>query len=407
MRKLVWLLALLGLVAAGGGWWWWQHHNAPDRRLRRGLETARQGEWREAEKIAQGLEASGATSHAALLRAEVLFRRARRYLDRDDKPEAVPLLREVMKELHKVEDPGSFRAEGAALGGQALFHLGRLRLAEEILLGVVAERPDHVDAHRTLASLYYDQGAMVRALEHLEKVSNLDPTDGRPDRLRGLIYRDMDKPNEAVACYEEALRRPRLPPEQREAALTEWAEILVNAGTPEKASRVLARLTPEAAQKEGPTILRAECLAIEGRSDRLREVLAEGLRLHPESSRLLRLRAQLLIDENKPDKALPLLEKAVRSAPRDHACRFQLARLYRLLGRPDDAREQDRLGEESRKLMVKMNELSHRVATNPWDAPARLELADTCRKLGIAELERMWRQAAAACQLPSQPPSHP
>src|SRR5260370_25663875 len=125
MRKLVWVLALLGLAAtaAGAGVWWWRYNDHPDRRLRRGVETARQGHWDEAEKVAEGLEASGATSHAALLRAEVLFRRARLYLDSGDTPGAVPLLREVLKELRKVEDPGPFRADGAALRGQALFFL--------------------------------------------------------------------------------------------------------------------------------------------------------------------------------------------------------------------------------------------------------------------------------------------
>jgi tetratricopeptide (TPR) repeat protein len=399
MRRLVWpLVALLVLAAAGGGWWWYTF-TRPERRLQRGLEAARRGESDRAEQIAAALEAGGSPAHAALVRAEIPFRRARWSLDNGQRDEAVPDLRATLRELRRAEDWGPLAAEAAALGGQALFYLGQLRTAERALLFAVAERPDHADAHRALAALYYDQGALARALEHLEAVTRLDARDGRPARLSGLIHRDMSKPLEAIACYEEALRR-ELSSSMREEARTELAEILVQAGRFAQANEVLDCLDPEAAAKEIPTVLRAECLAGEERTERLRQVLGPGLRRHPRSSRLLRLQARLLVEEGRPEKALPLLEQAVESAPRDPAVRFQLGRLYRRLGREADAKEQDRRGEESRTLMVKMTELSHKASKNPWDAALRRQLAEICGKLGNAELEEMWRRSAEACGPP-------
>src|SRR5262249_28819858 len=152
-----------------------------------------------------------------------------------------------LKQLRKIDDPGPLRADVAALVGQSLFYLGRLRPAEQALLFAISERPDHADAHRALAALYYDQGALERTMEHLREVSRLDPEDGRRECLRAVISRDMDQRPGAAAAYEEALRR-RLPADKREEALTDLAELLVSSGTFAKAAKVLDRLDAAAAE---------------------------------------------------------------------------------------------------------------------------------------------------------------
>jgi tetratricopeptide (TPR) repeat protein len=407
MRRLVrFALALLALAAgAGAAGWWWYRANDPDRLLRRAREALRQGDREEAKQIAASLDGR-APAHAALLRAESLLLQARPFVDANDKAQAAPLLRQALVELRAVDRDGPLRVGHAAVAGQCLYHLGRLRPAERALLFALSEDPDHADVHRALAALYYDQGALDPAVYHLEQVARLDPEDGRPHRLMGLIHKDLEKYPEAIGHYEEALRRNLSGPHEDEAR-ENLADVLVRMSRFEEAGRVLDRLPPQAREKEVPTILRAECLAGEGHSSRLRPFLERALGRYPESSRLLRVQAQALIDEGRPEAAAPFLERAVASAPRDPATRHQLANLYRRLGRTADAKEQDRLAERDRERMKRLSELTQLASANPWSPTIRRDLAEVWRELGVPELEKMWLRAAEACATPPPPPDQP
>src|SRR5207237_2081653 len=55
--------------------------------------------------------------------------------------------------------------------------------AESYLLYVVSVRPETIDARRGLAAIYYDRGAMSKALAQLEKWVELDGGDGQPHRF--------------------------------------------------------------------------------------------------------------------------------------------------------------------------------------------------------------------------------
>src|SRR5438552_7618069 len=155
MRRLRLLLgrcivaaAVLGLLGLGGAFWY--SSTRPESILRRGQQALAGGDLDQAERLAARLEAAGHTDHAHLLRCELFFR-GRDYA-------------KAVDEFNHIQDQGDLLVEASALCGRwFLLQLHRPAEAERFLRFAVSRQPDHIDAHRGLATLYYDQRAWVPA----------------------------------------------------------------------------------------------------------------------------------------------------------------------------------------------------------------------------------------------------
>lgn len=386
MRVGRWLKVAAGgvflLAVAGGAAAWWHHTTQPEYRLRRGQDALRRGDLDRADKMALLLEADGAYDQAHLLRGEMLLR-GRRYA-------------EALAEFNQIRDQGDIRRAAAALSGQCLLYLKNPREAERAFLFVLSEDPNHVDAHRGLAVVYYDQGAMPLAMAHLEQVTRLDPKDGRPYRTLGLMYKDLDDRAKAVEAYRAALARD-LGPEAAEEARLELAEVLLKQLQHEAALQALEPLGPRTADAPRAVALRAEALWGLGREADARALLDRTLAQHPGVPALLRVRGRLYLAADNPQEAAALLERAVAQDRHDFAARFLLAQAYERLNRAADAAEQRRLGQQTQDYYTEMSKLTREALGRPWDAPVRRRLAEVCQKLDRPELAAMWQEAAAAC----------
>src|SRR5262249_4069757 len=146
----------------------------------------------------------------------------------------------------------------AAVSGRCLLQLGETHQAERAFLFVLAQQPTNPDAHRGLAAVYFDQGALKRAAKHCEEWANLAPGDGRPCRFLALILKDLDHKSEAVAAYREALRRD-LSDNVTQEVRVELAEMLTKTGAYAEALATLDRCDALAAQNPKVMTLRAEC----------------------------------------------------------------------------------------------------------------------------------------------------
>jgi tetratricopeptide (TPR) repeat protein len=372
--------AALALLACGA--WWWYATSRPDYRLRRGQEALHRGDLEQAQRQASALEASGATDHAHLLRGEALYHQQR--------------YAAALAQFNQIRDTGAIRLQAAALSGLSLLHLKARSEAERALSFVVDQQPDHLEAHRGLAVLYYDQGALSLAMHHLEIVSWLDPQDGRPHRLMGLIFKDLDHKPKAILCYQEALRRV-LSSQVVDEVRLELAECLAQQGKFDQALEHLEHCRPLVAQGPQAEGLRAECLQGQGQTAAARALLDKALHAHPRYANLLRLRAKIYLDDSEPAAAVPLLEQAVASDRHDAASRYLLVGAYHGLGREDEAAEQQRLWQQSRKALAELTDLNQKALTRPWDADLLRRLAEVCRQLDKPELAAMWLRAAAAC----------
>jgi tetratricopeptide (TPR) repeat protein len=303
----------------------------------------------------------------------------------------------AVDEFNQIQDKGDLLIDASALCGRwFLLELHRPGEAERFLQFVVSQRPDHIDAHRGLATLYYDQRAWVPAVLHLLQWAELDPHDGRAHRFMGLIYKDLDQLSPAIAAYEEALRRELNEPVVEEVK-EELAECLVAQSQYQRALTLMESGAPKQDATPKHQALRAECLWGLGRSSEAQTLLDGALINHPRVPELLRLRAKVHLHSNEPQAAITLLERAVEIDRHDFAGRYQLAQSYQALGRTAEAAEQRRLAEETKASLLQMTDLVKEASEKPWDAAVRQRLADLCQKLDKPDLAAMWRKAAASC----------
>jgi predicted Zn-dependent protease len=375
-------LAILGHARWGGAWWYFPA--GPDYRLRCGQEALYRGDLAKVDQVVQRLEADGFPDHAHFLRGHSYLRQLR--------------FDGAVGELNQIRaDNEPIRIQAGVIFGLGFWSQNRLREAEHLLYYVVSKDPDNLEAHRGLATIYFDQGAKGLAVIHAREWVRLAPEDGNAWRFLGIIYSDFGDSNSwAADAFRHALGR-NLGPEATEEVKLELAEVLAKQSESYgEALRVLDELDPEHARTQRALELRAECLWGLGRSADLPPLLDEGQRLYPNSTALLRTRALLSLYDN-PQAAVAPLELAVRIDPQDRTSRFQLAQAYELLGRRAEASEQRRIHGESQKALEEMSELSKQLLDKPWDREIRLRLAAICEKLDKPAEAAMWRKAADNC----------
>jgi tetratricopeptide (TPR) repeat protein len=400
-----------GVAFAGRSLWGhagWYFDSQPDFRLRCGQVALKNGNLDRVDQVADHLDAEGYKDHAALLRGEAFFRQGKEYADREDKVRAAPLLLKAETELNKIRDKGDLRLQAAALLGQAYIYLRRMTEAERALEFVLSSWPNHVDAHRGLVSIYFDQGAMDKALAHLQRWAELDPQDGRPYRLMGLIYKDFKKWSLAVDAYQAALAR-NLPVSNVELdparIRRELAECLVKQSRYSEALELLSQFDPLPEDVPVVEALRGQGLWSLGQADEARKVLDQALGEFHNSVDLLRMRARLHQEAREWDRAIGLLERALYLDPNDDVSRYQLAQVYENMGRKAEAAEQHRRVKQIQDALKEITRLDEEASARPRDGAVRLKLAEIYQKLGKPQEAEMWRQAAANC--PPAPTSLP
>jgi tetratricopeptide (TPR) repeat protein len=391
------LAGVLGLIAGallllGHGRWggaWWYFPCGPDYRLRCGQEALRRGDLERTNQVVLKLEEDGFPDHAHLLRGQSFLWELR--------------YDQAIQELNQIPASNEpLRVQAGVVFGLGFLSQNRLHEAEQFLRYVVSKDHDNVEAHRGLASIYFDQGAKGLAVIHAREWARLAPRDGMASCFLGVLYSDFGDSNSwAADAFREALRRG-LSPEKAEEVKLELAEVLVKQTQGYgDALRTLDELAPEQSQTQRAFELRAECLWGLGLSSELESLLAEGLARYPKSNSLLCARALTVLAED-PKAALAPLELAVRLDPHDRAAHFHLAQAYELLGRRADAMEQRRLQMADQNLLEEMSELSKQALDKSWDAAIRIRLAEICDKLEKPVEAAMWRKAAANCPPPKK-----
>jgi tetratricopeptide (TPR) repeat protein len=260
---------------------------------------------------------------------------------------------------------------------------------------VLGIHPDHLEAHRGLAAVLYNQGAMALALEEMKVIARLAPRDGRPLLFMGHLYADVKRKYESIESYEEALAR-ELSPEDATTCRKDLAEVLIKNGGYERALQLLDELTPERREQPQALALRAESLIGLLRQDEARALLDRALEKPPDSQPLLGVAGRMHLQNVDAEAAARLLERVVALEPYDQMNNHYLAQSYEGAGRREEAAKQRRRSEQIKYDLEEMTRLNHEAAFNPWDTDLRL--AEVTERLGKPQLAQMWRNAAAACR---------
>jgi tetratricopeptide (TPR) repeat protein len=166
---------------------------------------------------------------------------------------------------------------------------------------------------------------------------------------------------EAIAHYRAALKLdPRLP-----GAHFELAETLNDAGDADGAQKEY-----QAALAVDPFDEKSECRLGEFafRASDLKaaaEHFSRALQLQANDADAAAGMARTLIAMNQPDKAVPLLERAVKLEPFDAPFHYHLAMVYRSLGRTADSRRELAEFEKVKDLREKLKQTYHEMRLQP------------------------------------------
>ena len=328
--------------------------------------------------IEQALLRSGARDEAAVVRCAWLVRRARyqQALDRLT-PDMIagPLSQHVLR-----------------MAGECLFQLGQFDRAEPLLIQLVAEHPDEVDAYRALAAMYYDLGSSDLALKALGHVIRLAPFDYRPHHLTGVILTDNE--NFTAAAKQFQLGLSKAPSEEaRRVMQQELAQAMISLRDFQGALDALSDIQPSPATDTQ----RAECFWSLGDAQRAAQLVDDVLTNHPEHLNALKLKARFLEEAGQGKQAVKLLQQALVIEPFDLDARYQLVQLYGALGMNVERAAELTDYNRFRELQNRLIELNQQASSDPNAEAPRRELVDVCRELGRQKLADMWQKAAEYC----------
>jgi tetratricopeptide (TPR) repeat protein len=216
--------------------------------------------------------------------------------------------------------------------------------------------PSYADAYRELAGALTKLGkrhyaAYYRGL-YYSKVER--PADAvrafrdlalaRPESSEGALlvsrmYIQTMQYREATAATEPALRRFPRDPEVYERLATLY-KLIGSRGALERLCRQWREALPEASE---PHWVQGKVWVTDGRVEEGIREYEQALAREPERAEYLLFLGQALAGRGAAGdfpRALDLLGRSVRAAPRDATARFQLALLLSRLNRPEEAREQ-------------------------------------------------------------------
>jgi len=352
--------------------------------LREGWDAVDRDDAAGARRAIRGLRELGRDDRAALLQARLLVARgfAAAALDILAGPEGRQGIEEGQETGRLVR---LVRAEIA-------YRTRRYREAERDLVAVLAADPDAVDAHRLLAAMYYDAGAIPQAIRHLEETARLAPSDPRPVRLLGLIHADYERYDDAVARYVESLARGPDQPD-REVVLREMAACEIKLRRHREALATLDRLAEPTPAAE---VLRAECLLAIGDRAAARRIVDRVRAADPDDLEALVLDGTILLEDGDAAAAVTPLARAVAAHPHEYLARFRLAQACDGAGREGDAAREYAEAERIRKTRKEFSELHQAAWDAPGDAAVRRRLAAVAASLGRPDREAVWLDAARA-----------
>jgi len=378
------MFAVVLALAAAAAPAWLAEKTAPDRLFQRAKQALAQNDLATVHAAAEALNGLAAYEpHRHLLEGMVLLHSNR--------------LLEAVQHFRLANEHPETKGLAYALSGEALYKAKRFRDAQRILVEAIRIDPSYTDARRWLAALYYDIGMMDHALEQLQAVAEQAPADPRPARLRGLIYKDFEAYERAVAEYRESLRRAPNQPD-KQAVLVELAYCQLKLGRAAEALETLRRASPTA----DALALQAECCQLQGDEATAKKLVRDALRLDPKHLGAKLVKAALELADGDPAAAVRTLEKAAEDHPKEYLVRYKLIQAYERAGRKDLARGQVQAMNELRQLRTQFAELHNKAMKDPVSADIRYQLGVLANKLGKPELAYTWFTAALALQ-----PDHP
>lgn len=212
---------------------------------------------------------------------------------------------------------------------------------------VLKKDPDYPDAHRLLARIYYhalettqgDRAApkenIAKAIEHLEALLRVAPTDTDSLLLLGHLYRVDNQPKKAEETFRKVLQTD---PDSK-TGLANLAELYIQQSDFPQAIEALKKI-PEADMDSRLYHMLGFAYAQTQQFAKAIETYQTALAQDPENTDLRRYYADSLLNAGKTLEARDELQKILKSDPEDGISYKRLAMINREEGRFEDARQE-------------------------------------------------------------------
>ena len=373
------LFALLTFFAglAAGLWFWLRE--SPAEFFSDGLAAVEKQDFEEVSRVASVLEKYPEfQQHASLLRGCVLLGNGK--------------VSRALTEFSRIKPEGSIRFPALLYAGQALYRVGNLTDAGQVLAALVQEDPGSSEAHRWLGAVFYDMGMQSAAMVELTEATHLNPLDYRPHRLLGSMCTDQSLFIDAIEHYGTALRLGKAIPQPD--IEVDLATLLVDRNQFEVALESLRN------SKATSTVwaLRADCYDGLGQPDKSRDAVAKAMLANSQDPRALLLFGTQQLFDGNPQGAIEPLTEVLKQDPHHAAARYQLAMAYLKLGQTEAWQREMEKRDASNKLHERFSAAVLLAGKEPDNVEVRQELASIAESLGQTEIAKRWEMAAIACR---------
>jgi len=290
--------------------------------------------------------------------------------------------------------------------GRTLYLLQRYREAIAVLQKAVALDAEHDEAHRFLASAYYDIGAMDDAQKVLDAIIRFAPDDFRAYRFQAMILHDFELYDEALIQWNAAIDRAKLDPKFLAYCQLRKGECLIRLRRYDEACVTLAAIHPDPtgiaadglpAEEFAAQVLaaRAEASLAIRRFDESSRFAAESLSLSAGNVAATLTAVRLAEEQQRNEEAIVLLKTAIERHPREAQLFGRMADILASTGQTEQATVARSRSAELMELQTHFADLHQQAISRPDDVAVRLRLAETAESLGRAGIAEMWYQAAA------------
>lgn len=313
---------------------------------------------------------------------------AARHLERavEIEPREVPLLVELGQTYHEAGDgvkalaafETAFRIapddrEVAGLVKGERLAQGKYAEAERLCLDLLDRDANDEDALFDLAVARRGRGNLDGALEALDGVLRLKPTDVHALNDRGVVLSAMNKHQEAVDAFSAALEANP----NSEHAWVNKGLALRRLGEGREALGCFRKATEVAPKEPGNWNLLGLTYASLDMHPKALEAYDQGLQLAPGDPLLLNNRGKSLADTGELEDALAAFQAAVEGAPKDLKALLNLGICLDRMGRPDEAEDAlERARQLDRSSLDVMNYLG-RVKMSRGDFQGALQLYES------------------------------
>lgn len=278
----------------------------------------------------------------------------------------------AVEALGRVPESDPRRTEADLYAGKALLNLNRADEAEAKLQRVIAARPASDDAAYLLATALFRRGQARDALRAFDYAARLKAPSADDLKIIGLCYALLRDYEAAAINLDRALA---LAPDNTEARY-----FLGRVRFEQNDYDAAARLFGEVLRRD-PRHVRAQnnlgqVLEAKGEIDEAIAAYRRAIELDTSSARPSELPllncALLLVQRDRADEALALLEQAKIVNPASAQVRFELGKLYLRLDRRADAER----------------ELARATELDPRHVGAHYQLGQLYRRLGKQDLSQ-------------------